>query len=194
MKIYTKRGDGGETSLIGCKLPKNDERVALCGDLDELNASIGMVISYLECIEPHVRCLTCDLKQLQEELMILSTIVASKGKVLPEGLKTLQGRIGYMEEDIDMIWDALPRLNNFVFPRGTRESVHAHMARAICRRAERSASGILLSKLDDEEEKSLYMSTTVQYLNRLSDYLFCIARLLNEQEELWITQEEEMEL
>ena len=174
MKIYTKTGDSGDTGLFGGgRVPKDDPRVSAYGDLDELNSAIGAARAAL----PHA---TFDplLEQIQRDLFSIGGHLATPDpeKVRAALAKADLGdeRVRAMEEAIDAADLELPPLKAFVLPGGTQGSAALHIARTVCRRAERSVVG--LARVADVPP------LFVIYLNRLSDLLFTLARLANHRE------------
>ncbi len=177
MKIYTRKGDKGTTSLLsGERIPKDDIRLEAYGTIDELLSYLGLI-----------RDLTTDeslrspLLKIQQVLMTISSLMAADGKKIA-GIRDLKdSEIIFLEKEIDRINETLPPLKHFIIPGGDPLSSHCHIARTICRRAERRI--IPLLKEHPELEK------TVQYLNRLSDYLFVLARKViyksNKNESVW---------
>ena len=166
MKIYTKTGDKGETSLVGGKrVPKYDERVEAYGTIDELNSHLGLIRDLLGDEKLRVVVLN-----LQNQLFVAASIVASDSEgtmkkmpqINPENIRDLELMMDEMNED-------LPPLKNFVLPGGHVLASHAHIARTICRRAER-----LSLKATYPDIEAINMVT--KYLNRLSDFLFVLAR------------------
>ncbi|WP_163580930.1 cob(I)yrinic acid a,c-diamide adenosyltransferase [Gracilibacillus saliphilus] len=173
MRIYTRSGDQGETSLIyGKRVPKNDTRVEAYGTCDEINAVIGQAISLIEQEDFQAKVTLID------ELHYLQTILFHVGSELatPEGKevtwKLEQRHIDALEQQIDKWQGDLPELRNFILPSGHPAASSLHHARTVARRAERMAVG-LLDQLQD--------SLALKYLNRLSDYLFVAARTVNHQ-------------
>jgi cob(I)alamin adenosyltransferase len=153
MKIYTKTGDNGETGLCdGKRVKKTDPRVQACGDIDELSCVLG---EFLVMDENEF------LVQVQKDLFNIGSILA-KAKVDAD-FEVLR-----IEEKIDEIENQLPTLTDFVLPGGNSKSAKLHTARAVCRRAERAVCAI------DSPNKEI-----LQYLNRLSDLLFVLARYTN---------------
>lgn len=168
MKIYTKTGDKGKTSLCdGEKVSKSSLRVAAYGDIDELSSAIGFAIAMNRS-----RNLKEMLEEVQHDLFILGSHVASCKKeshdVLP---KFTLDKVRKLEKFIDDLSLKLPKLNRFLLPGGTKSAAAIHMARTTCRRAERTC--VKLS-----EEQYLY-KPVLPYLNRLSDLLFVMARAAN---------------
>lgn len=170
MKIYTKSGDKGETSLVyGQRVPKNDARVEAYGTCDEANSLIGMALSFIPNEEKW--------KELLDIFHVVQTKLFHVGAELatPAGKKVgwpiTDGDITFLEETIDK-WDStLPPLTNFVLPGGSKAGSTLHVARTVARRAERMAIAI-----QQQEEVN---PVVIKYLNRLSDFLFVAARLVN---------------
>ncbi|MSQ19999.1 MAG: cob(I)yrinic acid a,c-diamide adenosyltransferase [Betaproteobacteria bacterium] len=161
-KIYTRTGDAGETGLgDGSRVPKNHLRIVTLGDIDELNSSIGSVLA--EDLPPGVREA---LEGIQHDLFDLGGEVSIPGRIALTDDHVLR-----LEGLLDQFNGALPPLKEFILPGGSRASSAAHLARTICRRAERSL--IALAGIDQ-------ISTSGRlYLNRLSDLLFVLGRVLN---------------
>ncbi|HXY31597.1 MAG TPA: cob(I)yrinic acid a,c-diamide adenosyltransferase [Gemmatimonadaceae bacterium] len=171
MKIYTKTGDKGETGLFGSgRVPKNHPRVAAYGDVDELNATLGLARS-LEPL-PQVDEI---LLPIQRDLFGLGALLATpepeKVKQQLEKARLGDARIAQLERAIDDAEAELRPLEAFVVPGGTRKAAALHVARTVCRRAERST--ITLA------ETVAVPPVVIVYLNRLSDLLFVLARLTN---------------
>ncbi len=165
MKIYTKTGDSGTTSLYGGKrLSKAEMRIETYGTVDELNSYIGLVATYLE--EKEYSDLLADI---QSRLFDIGThLAAEPGKqnlILPE---IPESKITTMEEYIDKMNEHLPELKFFILPGGTHGAAICHVARTVCRRAERR-----VVQLSESEEVPLVL---IRFLNRLSDFLFVLAR------------------
>ena len=163
-RIYTKTGDQGETSLFGGKrLPKNHLRIDAYGTVDELNSYLGLVRDYSE--NDGARAL---LKEIQDRLFTIGSNLASdpdKKMAVPD---ILPEDINLLEKEMDRMNDALPELRNFILPGGHPAASTCHVARCVCRRAER-----LVVALAHQEWVEPII---IQYLNRLSDYLFVLAR------------------
>ncbi len=169
MKIYTGFGDQGKTSLFGGKVvSKNDPRVNLYGTLDELNSFLGLVIA-----KSANKAVNETLEIIQNELFVLSTHIAAGDSKSTAGLKDKISKehIRSMEQTIDRFNEQLPELKQFILPGGNEAAAVAHIARTVCRRAER-----LWVELNEREELPAEQGV---YLNRLSDLLFVIARYLN---------------
>jgi len=163
MKIYTKTGDDGSTGLFGGKrLSKDDIRIEAYGTVDELNAFVGLLADHLA---PHARVF---LRQVQIFLSNIGSYLATAPQhgspvALPNEIDLTS-----LENEIDKLESALPPLKNFILPGGHPSISYAHMCRTICRRAERRV--ITLGKQAQVDAQ------VVVYLNRLSDYLFVLAR------------------
>ena len=184
MKVYTKTGDKGTTSLVGGKrVSKNHPRVEAYGDVDELISYLGVVISDLTT--EHEQTM---LKEIQIKLMLISAHFASDGSY--KNLEAVKEEdILILEREIDIMTDKLPPLKAFVLPGVPRVASECHVARTICRRSERSA----LSIGDGSEANSELTESAIlgiKYINRLSDYLFTLARYIcvesGEEESFWI--------
>jgi cob(I)alamin adenosyltransferase len=172
MKIYTKTGDAGETSLFGGgRVPKHDPRVAAYGDVDEVNCAIGLALA----TEP--RDLEFELlEQIQRDLFAIGGQLATRDPdKVARALAKAQiddRRIEAMEAAIDRSDAVLPPLAAFVLPGGTPKAAALHVARTVCRRAERSVVAL--------REREPVPPVVLVYLNRLSDLLFALARLANQ--------------
>ncbi|MEI3606426.1 cob(I)yrinic acid a,c-diamide adenosyltransferase [Pseudogracilibacillus sp. SE30717A] len=173
MRIYTRSGDKGTTSLVyGKRVPKNDLRVEAYGTCDEANSMIGLALSFLSNV-------TWDEKDVfLEKMYRVQTILFHVGAELSTpsdrevAWKLKEEHINELEKQIDEWSEDLPPLTQFILPSGNSTSSALHLARTVVRRAERMAVGV-----QDELEDSLVIS----YLNRLSDYLFVAARYVNYQ-------------
>ncbi|GAE95144.1 cob(I)alamin adenosyltransferase PduO [Gracilibacillus boraciitolerans JCM 21714] len=173
MRIYTRSGDSGETSLIyGERVPKNHARVEAYGTCDEVNAVIGQAISYIEKEDFQVKAI------LIEELHHIQTILFHVGSefATPNDKEVMwkleQRHIDQLEKQIDKWQEILPELRQFILPSGHVAASTLHHARTVARRAERIAVSI---------QEQLGATLAVKYLNRLSDYLFVVARTVNHQ-------------
>ncbi len=165
MKIYTKTGDKGETSLIGgARVPKYHLRIEGYGTIDELNSWVGLIRD-----QNNAQDLITVLLEIQDRLFTIGSLLASdpeKGKMkLPE---LVDGDIQLLENEMDRMENSLPPLKSFVLPGGHPTVSYIHIARCVCRRAER-----LVVHLSAENEVDTKISI---YLNRLSDYLFMLSR------------------
>ncbi len=165
-KIYTKTGDKGETSLIGgARVPKYNDRIEAYGTVDELNSYIGLIRDLYD--DENLQSV---LLKIQNCLFVLESSLATDpdgtlNRKLPE---ILESDIQLLEKEIDRMNETLPDLTTFVLPGGDVVSSHCHIARTICRRAER-----ITIKLSSVHPLN---SLDIKYLNRLSDYLFVLAR------------------
>lgn len=171
MKIYTKTGDDGSTGLFGgARVPKHDARVAAYGTVDELNSVLGVVAAEDGDAEIRGR-----LQAHQVELFNLGAILASGDQLSPTTPKLDDALIATMEQQIDAADLELAPLRNFILPGGTRQAAALHLARTVCRRAERETSAVRV----DFPKLSQRVVPAIKYLNRLSDWLFTMARLAN---------------
>lgn len=165
-KVYTRTGDDGSTSLVGGKrVSKSSSRVQSYGDVDELNASIGLARK-----EITDRGLLEIITEIQNDLFILGADLASPSDV--EVPRVSEEMIDKLEKHIDNYLKQLEPLREFILPAGKGSGAYLHFARTISRRAERS-----VVRLMEEEKQS---SHALSYLNRLSDLLFVLARIANE--------------
>ncbi|HVR38978.1 MAG TPA: cob(I)yrinic acid a,c-diamide adenosyltransferase, partial [Thermoanaerobaculia bacterium] len=165
MKIYTRTGDRGETSLFGgARVAKCDPRIEAYGTIDELNSFIGLARASWSPSP-----IDAQLHQTQSDLFEIGAHLASPGTSRFPGID--EARIVELERGIDGMESELAPLRTFILPGGSLASAQLHVARTICRRAER-----LVVALEDE---SLATQSTIAYLNRLSDYLFVAARFAN---------------
>lgn len=179
MKIYTKTGDKGQTSLIGgTRVPKFHVRIESYGTVDELNSYVGLIMC--QDIDAHHQQV---LKEIQDRLFTIGSSLASD----PERSKMkipdlLESDITLLENEMDQMNAVLPELRHFILPGGNTTVSYCHLARCVCRRAER-----LTVELASE---SFVDSNITIYLNRLSDYLFVLGRKLgadqNAAENIWI--------
>lgn len=175
MKVYTKTGDKGTTALFGgTRVPKHHIRIESYGTVDELNSHIGLIRDQdINQLYKNV------LIEVQDRLFTLGAILATppEKEVLKNGQKRLQNLgisetdIDYLENEIDAMEANLPPMTHFVLPGGHTTVSYCHIARCVCRRAERLATH--LHEIEPTDELVL------KYLNRLSDYLFVLARKLS---------------
>lgn len=167
MKIYTKTGDTGETGLLGgVRVSKAHIRVDAYGHVDELVSYLGLIHSLAEDEA------LCDLlANIQLELFLLNTELATPEGKKAKGETITEAEISALEQDIDRCDEELPALRSFILPGGAPLASHLHVARTICRRAERA----LVLLVQSETVRPLL----IQYLNRLSDLLFSLGRLAN---------------
>jgi cob(I)alamin adenosyltransferase len=177
MKVYTKTGDAGTTALFGGdRVPKHHIRIESYGTVDELNSYIGLIRDQ-QISQNHKEVLV----EVQDRLFTVGAILATppEKEVLKNGEKRLKNLglldsdITLLEEQIDRMEDSLPPMTHFVLPGGHTTVSYCHIARCVCRRAERLATH--LNEIEEIEPLVL------QYLNRLSDYLFVLARKLSDE-------------
>lgn len=162
MSIYTKTGDSGATSLgNGTRVSKADLRVEAYGTVDELCAHIGLLRA-MHVGEPH----QSTLPEVQKMLMTCSAQVA-----LCKGFEVTEADVKMLEHEVDALQKALPPLRQFVLPGGSAASAQCHVARCVCRRAERAIVRLC-------EREGCTPAALLSALNRLSDYLFLLARVL----------------
>jgi cob(I)alamin adenosyltransferase len=170
MKIYTRRGDSGETDLVGSgRVPKDHARVEAYGAVDELNAALGLCAT--ASAQPDLRAL---VERLQRSLFALGAYLATPEQRHREasGMRAPgDAEVAALEAHIDAFEKELAPLQRFVLPGGTQAAAAFHLARTVCRRAERSA--VSLGRTERLEPDAL------RYLNRLSDLLFVLARVEN---------------
>ncbi len=177
MKVYTGTGDRGKTSLFsGECVEKSDRRVEAYGDVDELNAVIGSIPTTLppDCL-PEASDLETIMVDLFHAGACLATTDGGPDAAAFEDLPA--ARVAWLEQAIDRMDAALPRLTHFILPMGHPAACACHVARCVCRRAERHVVRLCRGS-DDHMEKQAYPGLQV-YLNRLSDYLFVLARYCN---------------
>lgn len=160
MKIYTGKGDTGLTSsLQGERVSKDDIRIEVIGEFDELNSSVGLLVSIID------NSRDCDfLIQIQNMLFFLSTHLFDSDQQFNSQCQAI-------EKEIDLIQDILPEIHSFILPGGCLAAANAHVCRSICRRVERHVVCL--------EKQYQIQPQTIQILNRLSDYFYILARKLN---------------
>ena len=170
-KIYTKTGDKGSTSLIGgTKVPKSDLRIETYGTVDELNSWIGLVNDQLNDEE-----FKAELKEVQDRLFTIGSSLATDGEKEPKMLlpDLHDSDIQFLEQRIDAMTVQLPPMKSFILPGGHVAVSSIHIVRCVCRRAERLAVSMQQHDLFVDEK-------VIRYLNRLSDYLFTLARYVGQ--------------
>lgn len=161
-RIYTRTGDDGTTGLgDGSRTNKDSLRVEAMGNVDELNAVIGIMLT-----EPLSDIIISTLTRVQHDLFDLGGEICIPGHVMVKA-----GRVTALENILDQLNDQLEPLKEFILPGGTRAAAYCHLARTVCRRAERQ-----LTRLSREETVT---PVSLQYLNRLSDLLFVMCRVIN---------------
>ena len=190
MKIYTKTGDKGTTALFGgTRVPKHNLRIESYGTVDELNSYIGLIR------DQHIDSKTIgSLIKIQNELFTLGAMLATppEKEILKSGKQRLNipkitaSSIEYLEKEMDTMNLVLPEMTNFILPGGNQTVSFCHIARCVCRRAERLATAL--------NENEAINPDILTYLNRLSDYLFVLARKLTKdlsaKEIAWIPEKE----
>jgi cob(I)alamin adenosyltransferase len=173
LKIYTKTGDSGETSLFdNTRVPKSDARVDAFGEVDELNAALG--VARAAGLDAD---LTAILEEVQKELFSIGARLADPAhRIAPRVTKADVGdeQVGRLEAAIDRLETELPPLRRFILPGGSAAGAQLHLARTICRRAERRVVGLTVP----------LEQVIVVYLNRLSDLLFVMARTANQRADI----------
>jgi len=178
VKIYTKTGDKGKTSLVtGTRVPKSHLRLDAYGTIDELNSYIGLLRT-LELEE----ALKTKLADIQNNLFTIASILATDSNEMLQKLPKIKPEsIEFLEKEMDIMSSSLPELRNFILPGGHTFSAFCHIARTVCRRAER----IIVKLSQDIEIEEM----VIIYINRLSDYLFLLARKIsadfNAEEFIW---------
>jgi cob(I)alamin adenosyltransferase len=168
-KIYTKTGDDGSTGLLGgTRVKKYDIRLEAYGTIDELNATIGVIRSYN--LPENVAEI---LVEIQNKLFNIGSRLASdeKGEEFTLKLSITEDHISFLENAIDEMEEELPELTHFILPGGDLAAAQCHVARTVCRRAER--------RILEFAENEIVQTETLKYINRLSDFLFVLARKLS---------------
>ncbi|ALM07551.1 cob(I)yrinic acid a c-diamide adenosyltransferase [Sediminicola sp. YIK13] len=191
MKIYTKTGDKGTTALFGGKrVPKHHIRIDSYGTIDELNSWMGLIRD--QNIDEHSKN---TLTLIQNKLFTVGAILATdpekavqkNGKEILNIAKINEKDVAYLEKEMDCMNEALPPMTNFILPGGHTTVSYCHIARTVCRRAERLATHLY--------ENEPFDSNVLSYINRLSDYLFVLARLLSKdldaEEIKWIPEKKD---
>lgn len=170
MKVYTRTGDKGETSLVGGqRVKKCCQRIESYGTADELNSFLGLLMTYAKDSADHD-----SLTRIQRTLFVVGAYLATEpkeGGYMPD-ISQLSEQTDVLEREIDRISEALPQLRHFILPGGERAAAVAHVCRTVCRRLERN----IYSLIDDGATVD---SSVTAYVNRLSDYLFVLARKMN---------------
>lgn len=171
MKIYTKTGDTGETSLAsGARCRKDDARIMAVGALDECNAALGVALAQAVTLDADDAAL---LEAAQGQLFFIGAVVAqAPNTVLAKSRGCQMGDVEVLEKRIDTLESALPPLTAFILPGGAPQAAALHFARTVCRRAERALVAV-------DHTNDTYWESVQPYMNRLSDYLFVLARWCN---------------
>ncbi|MDX2287061.1 MAG: cob(I)yrinic acid a,c-diamide adenosyltransferase [Bacteroidia bacterium] len=178
MKIYTRKGDEGETALLGgTRVPKHHDRIEAYGTVDELNSALGWLSD-----QPGTEAFIPLIREIQHHLFAIGAVLANDPERSHFELPGLPaGATEALEHSIDLMETELPPLRNFVLPGGHPANSAAHLARCICRRAERCVTSLHEAVPQDP--------AILQYLNRLSDWLFVFSRLMSHrngaEEVLW---------
>ena len=195
-KIYTKTGDKGETSLFGgARVPKSHIRVEAYGTVDELNSYIGLLTDLIETLpegNPSEQYKAV-LKEVQDRLFTIGSILATEPSKQMKTPDLKNEDIQFLENEIDTMDAQLPPLKNFILPGGHSTVSFCNIARTVCRRAERLVINLVMLEKEDGQPINLHnelgQALSIQYLNRLSDYLFIlgrkIAKDLGAEEILW---------
>ncbi len=176
MKIYTKTGDSGDTGLFGgTRVSKADPRVAAYGDVDEVNACLG--VARAAAVDVDDQELAVMLEQIQRDLFALGARLADPGQKIADRVAKAAvspADIARLEGWIDALESALPPLRRFILAGGSPAGAALHLARTVCRRAERAMVGLLAG------DKDAFEADLLIYVNRLSDLLFVMARRANQ--------------
>ncbi|MBT2758189.1 cob(I)yrinic acid a,c-diamide adenosyltransferase [Mesobacillus foraminis] len=168
MRLYTRTGDKGKTSIIGGRVEKDDIRVEAYGTVDEANCFVGQAVTQLD---PAIfQDILGDLEKIQHELFDCGGDLATINN--KRELKLMPDTVEYLEKKIDELIEEAPELERFILPGGAPAAASIHLARTVTRRAERLV--VSLIKADPNVSE-----TALQYLNRLSDYFFALARVIN---------------
>ena len=177
MKIYTKTGDNGTTGLVGgTRIPKHDLRIDCYGTVDELNSYLGLIRDQTISDDSQTT-----LIKIQNQLFIIGSLLATDSEILKDeskrkrlGITLLKSEaIEFLETEIDTMNSVLPPMTHFILPGGHQTVSFCHIARCICRRAERN-----ISKLNTKQPTQ---PEILIYLNRLSDFIFVLARKLSKE-------------
>lgn len=182
-RIYTRTGDDGTTALgTGERRPKHDRRIAAYGTVDELNATIGLARLHMGA-EPQVDAM---LARIQNDLFDLGADLCTPEtarNASRERLRIVEPQVARLEQEIDLLNAELAPLNSFVLPGGTAAAAHLHLARTVCRRAER-----LMVEVANAPGETV-STPALKYINRLSDFLFVAGRSVNQngaRDVLWV--------
>ena len=178
-KVYTRTGDKGETSLVGgVRIKKSDIRLEAYGTVDELSANLGMLIAMMEDRQRENSASGMDEERnlvirVQNNLFNVCTHLATDQSQTPlyPSAHLAEGEIELLEEHIDKLMKMLPEPQGFILPGGTVHAAQAHICRTVCRRAERRIAALA--------EVAQIAPEMQQYVNRLSDYLFVLAKIIN---------------
>lgn len=169
MNLYTRTGDQGKTSMIGARVDKDDPRIEAYGTIDELNSFVGFARTFLK--DDMFRDIEKELEKIQHELFDLGSDLSVVYEKRTKPFKTTEEMVRYLEERIDQYVEEAPPLEKFILPGGSQAASILHVARTIARRAERII--VTLRK-----QMSIHEPVLI-YMNRLSDYFFAAARVVN---------------
>lgn len=169
MRLYTRTGDEGKTSIIGGRVPKDDIRVEAYGTTDELNSFIGLAIAELD--SNAFKDIISELEKIQHEIFDCGGDLAILKPSESSPYKVTEEMITFLEERIDEYMNEAPKIEKFILPGGAKAASILHICRTVTRRAERC-----VSQLVREAETNVFV---LKYLNRLSDYFFAVARVVN---------------
>ncbi|MGO4888235.1 cob(I)yrinic acid a,c-diamide adenosyltransferase [Anaerobacillus sp. MEB173] len=167
MKLYTRTGDEGKTSVIGGRLAKDDIRVVAYGTIDEVNSFVGQAITQLD--DQKFSDIIAELVKIQHELFDCGGDLAMVSDKYP--YKASQEMVTFLEERIDDYIKQAPELEKFILPGGSPAAASIHICRTVTRRAERYATRL--------QQDAVTNPIVLKYLNRLSDYFFAVARVIN---------------
>lgn len=168
-KVYTRTGDTGMTDLVGgVRIKKCDVRLEAYGTVDELSSHLGLLVSMMDDCEDRQLLL-----RIQNDLFNVGTHLATDQSQTPlyDSAKLPEGEVERLEKAIDRINDELPGFQGFVLPGGTQAAAQCHVCRTVCRRAER--------RIDELMEEAAVGAEIIKFINRLSDYLFVLAKIIN---------------
>ncbi|WP_423127400.1 cob(I)yrinic acid a,c-diamide adenosyltransferase [Gaoshiqia sp. Z1-71] len=181
VRIYTKTGDDGTTGLIGGdRVKKHDIRLEAYGTVDELNSHIGLILTTK--VDERAQKVLADI---QSTLFVIGAQLATgeNAGALKERIPCTDKDIEQLEQEMDQMFEILPQLNHFILPGGSTGAAYAHVARTVCRRAERR-----IIELSDQVNVD---QNLIKYINRLSDYLFVLSRKINRDQNMpetpWIS-------
>jgi cob(I)alamin adenosyltransferase len=168
-RVYTRTGDKGETSIVGgIRMKKSSERLEAYGTVDELSSHLGLLAAMLLKGDDRNMIL-----RIQNNLFNVCTNLATDQSQTPlyDSAKLADGEIELLEQEVDRMMKLLPERQGFILPGGTQAAAQAHVCRTVCRRAERRIVAL--------SEVAQISPETLQYINRLSDYLFVLAKIIN---------------
>ncbi len=168
-KVYTRTGDKGTTSLVGgVRIKKSDARLEAYGTVDELSAHLGLLVAMMP--DGDIRQ---NIIRIQNNLFNVCTHLATDQSQTPlyPSAHLPEGEVAFLEQEVDRMMGLLPERQGFVLPGGTPAAAQAHVARTVCRRAERRIATLAEAATVGDEIQ--------QYVNRLSDYLFVLAKIIN---------------